>query len=573
MRTTLAVIGICTLLFGCSKTENELTPTIIADRVFIGEHIYTVDENNPWVESLAVKDGRIVFSGDKESVAAYIGEGTQVQQLGNKMLLPGFIDSHAHPVMGGAYIRSLSLDTFESPEHWYQQIASYAKEHQDDDILFGYGFLASAFGPEGPSRLKLDEIVSDKPVLILDEGFHGGWVNSKALEVLGVDANTADPVPGFSYYKRDANNVPTGYLLEDTAMDAVAKLGIITADSVALGTGDVIDIMNSYGITSVFDAGAMDVDNLQLSVLENLAKQEQLTVRYIGSHMINSQEHFATGVKRAIEKRSISKGDGYHISMLKIMNDGTIEGKTAAMHEDYQGEPGNQGETVFSEQQMVELLTQATQASMDVHIHALGERAISEALNAIESVKKSFPKHSNRFTLCHIQVMLDSDVKRFADLGVIAQSTPLWASYDEYGKAFVSADQFDRYFRFNSLSKAGVNLSFGSDFPASGAGSLGMSPVFNIEIGHTRQNPGEPEAMVQPNKDESLDIASLIKGYTLGSAYQLNIETEVGSLEVGKLADMVILEQNLFNVEPHKIHQVQVSETILEGKTVYTNRN
>ncbi|TLU59925.1 amidohydrolase [Thalassotalea litorea] len=568
MRTSIVIAGLLALLAGCSQSDSE-PPTVIADRVFIGKHIYTVDEQNAWAQSIAVKDGKIIFVGDKQNVENYIGETTDVQQLGDNMLLPGFIDSHAHPVMGGAYIRSLSLDTFAGPERWYQQIEEYSQQHQDDEVLFGYGFLASAFGSDGPSKQRLDEIVADKPILIVDEGFHGGWVNSKALEMLGVDANTPDPVPGFSYYKRDVDNQPTGYLLEDTAMDAVAKLGIITADSVALGTGDVIDIMNSYGITSVFDAGAMDVDNVQLSVLENLAQNQQLTVRYIGAHMVNSQEHFATGVDRAIAKRSQSKGDGYHINMLKIMNDGTIEGKTAAMHEDYQGEPGNRGETVFSEPQMVQLLSQATEAEMDVHIHALGERAITQALNAIETVKHSFPQHSNRFTICHVQVMTDTDVERFASLGVIAQSTPLWASYDEYGKEFVSSDQFNRYFRFNSLSKAGVILSFGSDFPATGAGSLGMSPIFNMEIGHTRKTPGEPDAKVQPNKNESLDIASLIKGYTLGSAFQLNMETQIGSLEVGKMADLVIVDNNLFDVQADKIHQVKVLETILSGESVF----
>jgi len=165
--------------------------------------------------------------------------------------------------------------------------------------------------------------------------------------------------------------------------------------------------------------------------------------------------------------------------------------------------------------------------------------------------------------------MTDSDVKRFADLDVIAQSTPLWASYDEFGKEFVSDDQFNRYFRFNSLKEAGVKMSFGSDFPATGAGSLGMSPVFNMEIGHNRQTPEQKNAPIQPGKHERLDIATLIKGYTLDGAYQIHMDKQIGSIEVGKKADFVILDKDLFDVPRYEIHKVKVVETILGGQTVY----
>jgi len=254
------------------------------------------------------------------------------------------------------------------------------------------------------------------------------------------------------------------------------------------------------------------------------------------------------------------------------MNDGTIEGKTAGMFEDYQGEPGNKGENVFTQAQMNKMIVQASAQNIDVHIHALGERAISETLNAIELVRQS-PSNANstsRYTICHIQVMTDNDIQRFAKLDVVAQSTPLWASYDEFGKEFVSDDQFSRYFRFNSLKKAGVKMSFGSDFPASGAGTLGMSPIFNMEIGRTRQTPEQENAPIQPGEHERLDIATLIKGYTLDGAYQLHMEEEIGSIEVGKKADFVILDQNLFQVDKYDIHKVKVLETILGGNIVYS---
>src|SRR5690606_38298246 len=180
---------------------------------------------------------------------------------------------------------------------------------------------------------------------------------------------------------------------------------------------------------------------------------------------------------------------------------------------------------------------------LDVHVHALGERAVHETLNAIEAARKAHPDTGSRFTICHIQVITDEDLPRFGELDVIAQSTPLWASYDTYGKQFVSEDQFQRYWRFNSLKELGVRLTFGSDFPASGAGTLGMSPIFQMEIGHTRQEAGNPDAPVQPRASERLDLDSLIRGYTIDAAYQLRMEDEIGSIEPGKKADLVVLER------------------------------
>ncbi len=565
-------------LFACQpavdkaeKVDADKAAVVKADLILSHGKIYTVDAEKPWAEAVAVKDGEIVYVGTNQGAQQWVGENTAEQNLQGKMLLPGFIDSHAHPVMGGAYVRSLSLDTFAGPKRWTEQIAEYADKNPDAKILFGYGFLASAFGAEGPTSKMLDAVVADRPVYLLDEGFHGAWANSKAMELLGINKETPDPEPGFSYYKRDENGVPTGYLLEGTATAGIEKLDIITADSVALGTGDVINIMNSYGITAVFDAGALDVDSLQMKVLEKVSEQGKMTIRMVGSHMVSEGSQAQGAIEIVEHKRATSKNDMYHISMLKIMNDGTIEGKTAGMFEDYQGEPGNKGELVFSQQQMNALIAEASSKNIDVHIHALGERAISETLNSVALVRADATHNnsSSRFTICHIQVMTDEDVSRFAELDVVAQSTPLWTSFDTFGQAFVSDDQFNRYFRFNSLKEAGVRMSFGSDFPASGAGTLGMSPLFNIEIGHTRQNPGEPNAPVQPNINERLDVASLIKGYTLDGAYQLHMEDEIGSIKVGKKADFVLLNENLFEVDKYQIHQVEVLQTILGGKTIY----
>ncbi|HZW59991.1 MAG TPA: amidohydrolase [Woeseiaceae bacterium] len=563
---SLTALVAAVLVAGCARDPG-------VDTVFLNGGVYTLDTDAPWAEAVAVDDGRIVYVGSGSGARALAGTATEIVDLAGGMLLPGFIDTHMHPIMGGAYAQALSLDTFGTVDGWIAAIDGYAEAHPDAPLIFGYGFLSSTFGPGGPTRQMIDAVVPDRPVLIMDEGFHGAWANSRALELLNITEDTRDPVPGFSYYKRDAAGKATGYLLEGTAGKAMDDLNAITEDTVAEGTALVIDTLNRYGVTSVFDAGAVGYEDMLPRILERLDNSGELTVRIVGSYRPHGPEDAADAVRRALEWRATLHGEHYDYRMLKIMDDGTVEGRTAAMFEDYQGEPGNSGETIFTERQLTGMVVGAAAENLDVHIHALGERAVHEALNAIEAARKLHADSNSRYTICHIEVITDQDLPRFAALDVIAQSTPLWASYDTYGKQFVSEDQFQRYWRFNSLEELGVRLTFGSDFPASGAGLLGLSPILQMEIGHTRQSPGEPDAPVQPRKSERLDLDSLIRGYTLDAAWQLHLEDEIGSIEVGKLADLVVLDGNLFETGSYEIHTVGVRLTMQGGTVVYRAAN
>ena len=565
-RNLLACFGACLSLAACSGAEQ---PSEFADFVFANARAYTLDDSQPWVEAVAVKGDRIVYAGESTAAGSFIGEATSVIDLGGKLLLPGFIDTHMHPVTGGAYATALSLDTYGRPEEWVSAIADYAQANPDKNVIFGYGFLASTFGPGGPTRQLIDAVVPDRIVLIMDEGFHGAWANTAALEALNITQDTPDPVPGYSYYKRDKNGDATGYLLEGTAAMAMDALDVITADVIREGTGIVVDILNSYGVTAGFDAGVLGDGEEVVEVLGALERSGELTLRIVGSSRPETSEEAATAVATAIEWRDAIRGERYHYNTLKIPDDGTIEGRTAAMFEDYQGEPGNSGETVFTEEQLKQMMAGAAASDMDVHVHALGERAIHETLNAIETTRVAYPDTKSRFTICHLQVITDQDLPRFAELDVMAQSTPLWASYDTYGKQFVSDDQFNRFWRYKSLEESGARLTFGSDFPASGAGTLGLSPLVQIEIGHTRQEAGNPNAPIQPRESERLSVESLVRGYTIDAAYQLHMEDEIGSIEVGKKADLVVLDQNIFEIDPYQIHKTDVVITMMDGDIVY----
>jgi predicted amidohydrolase YtcJ len=560
----LSPLVLTVVLIGCTKE-----PVSGVDMVFTNARAYTLSDEMPWADAIAVDGDSIVYVGNNEGALALAGENTMLHDLAGQMLLPGFIDTHMHPIGGGAYAKALSLKTDGTVDSWVQAISDFADANSEAPFIFGYGFLATAFGPTGPTRQLIDSVVSDRPVIIMDEGFHGAWANTKALEALNITQDTVDPTPGFSYYKRDAAGDATGYLLEGTAGMAMGSLNVITEDVIVDGTAYVIDVLNGYGVTSVYDAGAGGAGDSLLTILQRLEENGDMTIRLVGSSRPNGQDDVEMAVEKADQSRAIIKGERFHYRNLKIMQDGTVEGRTAAMFEDYQGEPGNSGETVYTEEQMTQMVVGAAEKQIDVHIHALGERAVHEALNSIESARAEFPDSSTRFAICHIQVITDQDLPRFAELGVIAQSTPLWASYDTYGEQFVSDDQFNRFWRFKSLHDLGVKLTWGSDFPASGAGLLGMSPIVQMEIGHTRQNPGEPDAPIQPRESERLDIDTLIRGYTLDAAYQLHMEDIIGSLEVGKKADLVILDKNLFDVDAYEIHKTQVVMTVMDGSVVY----
>ncbi|MEM7277269.1 MAG: amidohydrolase [Pseudomonadota bacterium] len=565
MLLTTVLLGSALTMAACSKTTEPG-----ATHIFVNAKVYTMNTAAPEAEALVVQDDLISFVGSSAEAKKFAGTATQVHDMQGGFLLPGFIDTHVHPVAGGAYAKALSLDTFGTVEQWVDAIEEYAAQNPDKPVLFGYGFLATTFGTTGPLKDMIDKVVLDRPVLIMDEGFHGAWANSAALKALNITADTQDPTPGFSYYKRDANGEATGYLLEETAGMAMDALDVITEEVIIDGTAFVIDTMNAYGVTAAFDAGAMATGDTVLSVLQQLEKRGDMSVRIIGASRPEGAAEADTAVATAMQWRDKIKGERYHYRSLKIMHDGTVEGRTAAMFEDYQGEPGNSGETVFSEEQMTAMVTGAAAQHIDLHIHALGERAIHEALNAIEIARKQHADSKTRYTICHIQVLTDADLVRFAALDVIAQSTPLWASYDTHGEQFVSTDQFNRYWRFNSLAKSGARLTFGSDFPASGAGLLGLSPVLQIEIGHTRQDPGEPDAPVQPMADEVLDIHALLRGFTIDAAYQLHMEDQIGSLEVGKKADLTVLDKNLFEVDAYDIHKTEVVLTMMDGDIVYS---
>ncbi|MCP5068520.1 MAG: amidohydrolase [bacterium] len=542
-----------------------------AAHVFVDGAVYTLDPAQPWVSAVVVAEGRIAYAGEDQRALEFVGRETIVHDLHGRMLLPGFIDAHAHPMMAaGGGSDSLQIDPDDDADAIKKAVARYARKHPDVAVVMGFGFGAAQFGPDGPDKRVLDAAVSDRPVILVDEGGHSAWGNSRAFEVLRIDRDTPDPIPGAHYYKRDARGEPTGWMLESqTFMPALAKLGTVTVDGTVEGAGPLLALWSSVGVTAIFDAGMSAFEPVGFEALARLDREGRLPLRVVGSHMIQHPKQVADAVDRFIAQRSRYSTERVRVGSIKIHNDGTIEARTAAMLEHWVGEPDNRGGVLLERDELSSFVTRVDAAGIDIHIHVIGDRAIRQALDAVEAARKANGDTGTRITLCHVELIHDDDLPRFAPLDVIVQATPVWHVPPRPATAkSLGPERVARLERFAPLVRDGVRVTFGSDFPASGT-IRGISPLHNIETGMTRQRFGNPEGEVLGGEAQRLDLETLLRGYTLDAAFQLRLEDEVGSIEVGKRADLIVLGANLFEVDPHAIHDVRVRLTMVGGEIVH----
>ena len=541
-----------------------------ADHVFVNARVYTLDEDQPWASAVAVVGERISYVGDESGARALIGSGTAIHDLGGRLFLPGFIDTHAHPMMAAGSREQLKLDPQATEAELLAAVARYARKRRDVPLIQGFGFGAAQFGPEGPDKRALDRAVSDRPVILVDEGGHSAWANSKALEILEIDRYAADPIPGSHYYKRDAAGDPTGWMLESqTFMPALAKLGGFQKQDAVDGADDLFRLWSSLGVTTVYDAGMTAFEMTALEAAAQLDAEGRLPFRYVASHMIQNPAQLSSAIEtfRTLERRY--RGRRLRMGGIKLHNDGTIQAHTAGLLTPYTDDPGNRGGVLVEGDALRDFVVAVDAAGIDLHIHAIGDRTVREALDAVETARVANGSTETRITLCHLELIHDEDLPRFAELGVVAQTTPIW--HGPNGPDSLRAlgpGRFESLFRFARLTRDGVRVTFGSDFPASGT-IQGISPVFNIEVGHTRQAAGEPDSPIQGDIGERLDLETMVRGYTLDAAYQLHLEHEVGSIEVGKRADLIVLSRNLFEIDQYKIHTTKVLLTMVNGVVVH----
>lgn len=554
-----------------------------ADYVFQNGKIYTVNEKLPIAEALAVKEDTIVYVGPNTGIQEYIGPQTNVKDFSGKLLLPGFIDAHTHPGMGIIFFSGFVIEQDWDISTIQERLKDYVEAHPDKDFIFGFGYDNRMLGPEGPHKKYLDEVVSDRPVLLIAMDCHAGWLNSATLNMAGIDKDYPDPDPGFSFYVRDADGNPTGAAVEPAALSIlIQKFDFFSIEDVLKTAEQTLSLFAEFGITSFGEAGLLEQfgrDKIYTALLE-LEKKGKLLQRFSGSHMLIHEKDMVNALDQLKFMQETFRSPLINVNTMKILTDGTMEVHSAALFDGYSDTPENSGSLVFSGAKLYKFAIEVAKKGFDLHLHGIGDRAIHEILNTAEEVRKA-GYHNIKITCAHTELVQDSDLPRFKELDVIANTTGFWHgnSLCDDNIVLLGEERASKLWRFKSLIKQGVRVTLGSDFPATNYGVLAVKPLLGIQIACNRRYPQthdfeilpeESKTQIAPPESERLDLEMAIKAYTLDAAYQLNLDDKIGSLEVGKRADLVLLDQDIFAMqEDDTLYQVRVLLTMMNGRITH----
>ena len=557
--------------------------SLAEETLFVNGVVWTGNPTQSRAEAVLVRDGRIDYVGTSEEAARRADSSARTLDLKGKMLLPGFVESHSHPAVAGLLNSKLQVIGTQTVADVQAALKAYADAHPDEEVLFGFGFPSAlntainAAGVKGPYRGDLDAVVSDRPVMLIALDAHSAWVNSKALEVAGITKDTADPLPGVHYYQRDKNGEPTGWMVEGNAFwPLVPRFGIGSEADFRAAFSDMLPNYSAMGITTVFDAGIPGGDTLLRNALMALASMEregQLPVRFRASSYLNSpDEADAAMARRVAQIRQAFASDLIDLHTVKIPNDGTIEGETAAVLKPYAG--GGSGAVLLSGKPFAQFIAALRKADLDAHIHAIGDRTLRVTLDAVAEARVAVPESNNRVTVAHAMLAAAEDLHRLKSLDVMIQTTPHWA-HDLSGTLELYSHLLDdqrgaSVMLLRDLWNAAPLVAFGADYPATGLPFPQTSPLYGIEIGHTRLAPGATEGTPLPPADQRMALEDMLMGYTVQGARQLRLEGEVGVIAPGKQADLVVIERDLFREPPHRIHAIPVDLTMLAGRIVFT---
>jgi predicted amidohydrolase YtcJ len=535
-----------------------------ADIIVIHGRVYTENPKEPWAQAVAIRGFKIVAVGDDATVEKMRGMGTKVIDAGGKLILPGFTDCHIHFLDGSLSLGRVNLEGAKDASDIQKKLREYASEHPGDDWILGRGWNYAMFGPEAlPHKKYLDEIFPNRPVFL--EGFDGHtyWANSKALALAGITRETQNP-PNGTIVRDPQTGEATG-ALKESAQDLVAKVipKPTRADKLlALRAG--MKWANEHGITRVHSAGG-DFESLDL--YEEMRHRGDLSVRMYVAYFLDPPQLRPKDLDSIEAARKKFHDDWIDASAVKFMVDGVVESHTAAMLEPYSDDPSLKGKPFWEPANYNAAVAELDKRGLQLFTHAIGDYGVRMTLDAYENAKQGNHNRDRRSRIEHIETVAAADIPRFGKLGVIASMQPLHSYPDsdtlDVWARNVGPDRASRAWAWKSIADGGGHLAFGSDWPV-----VTLSPWEGIQTAVTRQTAeGTPAGGFVP--EQRLTVQQAVDGYTLGAAFAGRRETTEGSLEVGKLADLIILSQNIFDVNPHKIGATKVVTTIVGGRLVY----
>ena len=540
------LLGIFLIFSGCQKQEK-------ADLAIIDAKVFTVSDDNPWAQAIAIRGEKIVAVGSEEEIEKHIDSSTKILNVDGKLVIPGLIDAHCHFASGGRRLGMLILYGANAIEEIQKRIAERIKGLPEGAPLVAVGTLRSPqLYPDTTWATKeiLDPVSPKNPVVIRRGGGHAIWLNSVALKQSGITKETLAP-PGGEIMKDPRTGEPTGILKE-----AAQSLSKIEMKSTLLQDIErALEYTKNLAITGVHIAGT-NLDRIE--IYRKLNEEGKLNLRIYaalndirvygdeGGRRITIEELSEKGIRQ-------SHGDNMvKVGYLKYFIDGTLGVRSALMFEDFTEEPGNRGLAQFGEQEFYELIESAHENGFQTGVHAIGDKGVNWVLNAIEQAQKNHGKKGLRHRIEHNTVNILEDIPRFKELGAIASMQPNITGNQESREIRLGEERAYRVDMWRTLLDNGAILCWGTDWPVSD-----INPMLNLNRIVTRY----PE--------QRLTMAEAIKYYTYGSAYASFEEDIKGTLEAGKLADIVILSKDLFTIPPEEIPATEVVYKILGGNIVF----
>jgi predicted amidohydrolase YtcJ len=534
-----------------------------ADSVVVNARIYTVNPQQPWAEALAVRGEKILAVGSAREIDRYRGPNTRVIDAQGRLVLPGFTDCHIHFMEGSLGLLHVDLNGAATVGEIQKRVSAYAVAHPHEEWILGMGWTYPVFAPSGmPDRRILDEVVLDRPVLLEAYDGHTSWANSKALAMAGITRETADPHNG--KIVRDEKGEATGALLE-SASGLVSKFAPKPTRAerlAALRKG--LNEANRVGLTRVHSAGG---DFEWLDLYDALRHNGVLTVRQYIAYRLNPPELTPAAIEKAEQARRTYRDDWIAAGAVKTMLDGVVEAHTAAMLMPYSDDPTTSGKLFWDPAKYKEAIVELDRRGFQIFTHAIGDRAVRLALDAYERAQTKNGTKDARPRVEHIETITAADIPRFGSLGAIASFQPLHAYPDDDTLKIwarnAGPDRAGRAWVWHSIEATGGRLAFGSDWPV-----VTLSPWPGVENALTRQTTeGDPPGGWLPK--ERISLEATIKAYTLGAAIAGRREKTEGSLEAGKLADLIVLSQNLFEIPANQTGKTEVVLTMVGGRVVY----
>ena len=551
-----------------------------ADMIITGAKIFTSNKQQPWAEALAIKNGKFIYVGDSAGISMYKTDSTRSINLKGQLIIPGLVDGHAHP--GYIDVEHYGEIDEDNKEDMLAAVKKYADEHPDDEWLRLCCWPTEMYvhGSKGPNKEELDAIVPDRPVWFASEAWHDSWLNSKALEVIGVDKNTPDPRPGLATYVKYENGELTGWVKEGAGWQHFIDQFGFTEGAHKISHEEsmvaALQILNEAGITTLYDAGNFGFEDQVYSFIAKLEKEGKLPVRYEGTYQIFTPERTQKAIPEMKRYRAAYGGGRLQFNTIKLFMDGINENHSGGMLKPYMDDTSYVANTMLSVEELRDFLLELNKEQMDLHVHSIGDLAVRNVLDAVEAAQAiAKDDFYPRVTIAHLELIDPGDLPRIKELGVICNFTPWWlgVNHNDVAEASLGEERYANMYKTKSLFDIDAIVTFSSDeWWGDDLLSTYLNPYFGMQIGHTRQFPKEwwetDDDGIRAPVNEQLSLEQLIEGYTQNGAYQVRMENDIGSIEAGKLADFVVLDKNLFDIDRYEIWKTKPLAVIMEGEVI-----